>query len=344
MKTRNGRTSKQMKAMQIDRFGGPEELRLRDVPIPEPAAGQLVIQSAFASVNPADWKARAGLLPHLAAFPFPMTIGMDCAGLAVKIGEDVSGFSVGDRVLTLSGMGLGIPGTYAEYCCAPAIRTALIPGRLNFAEAATIPIAAASAASSILDVAKVKPGDLVLVNGGAGSVGTFAIQFLKHLGARVAATCSTRNVSHVRGLGADLVIDYTREDIESAVRKWAPLGLDSVIDAVGQHSLPRSTPELIKPGGTLVVITNLITGPEAFDLALAEQRAIRVLDNVTAAMTQDPTWFQVEAFQKILAAIDAGAVNVPPYEVMPLEAAAAAQIRVAEGHVRGKVLLHIADI
>jgi len=330
--------------MQIDRFGGPEELRVRDVPIPEPAAGQIVIRSAYASINPADWKSRAGLLPYLAGLPFPMTIGMDCAGVVSKIGENVSGFSLGDRVMTLSGMGLGMPGTYAEYCCTPAHRTVPIPRHLSFAEAATIPIASASAASSILDVAKVKDGDFVLVNGGAGSVGTFAIQFLKHLGASVAATCSTRNVEHVRSLGADLVIDYTREDILAALRQWAPQGLDSVIDAVGQHSLPAATPGVIRPGGVLVCITNLLTGIEAFDLALAGQRNVQVLDNVMAAMTEDPTWFQVEAFRKLVAAVEAGAIKVPPFEVIELEQAGAAQIRVAEGHVRGKILLHIADL
>ena len=331
-----------MKAVQIDRFGGPEELKLNDAPIPEAGPGQVLIKSAYASINPADWKGRAGLLPHLAMFAFPMTMGMDCSGVVAAVGEGVTDFKAGDRVATLSGMGLGLPGTYAEYCIAPAPRVVHLPAHLSLAEGATLPIASASAASSILDVAKSKAGDKVLVNGGAGSVGTFAIQFLRYLGAEVAATCSTRNVEHVRGLGADLVIDYTTEDILAVVRGWEPQGLDCVIDAVGQHSLPFNTPEVIKPGGVLVCITNLLTGPEAFDLDAAEKRKVQVLDNVMSAMTPDPTWFQVEAFRQLIAAVAVKAVQPPPYKIMQLEQAAEAHREVAEGHVRGKILLEIA--
>ncbi len=333
-----------MKAMQIDRFGGPEELHVVDIAIPRPGPGQVLIRAAYASINPADWKSRAGMLPHLSVFPFPMTLGMDCSGVVEEIGTGVTAFKPGDRVITLSGMGLGMGGTYADYCCAPEPRVALLPPGLDFAEGATIPIASASAASSILDVAKCGAGDMVFFNGGSGSVGTFAIQFLKYLGARVAATCSPRNVDYVYGLGADLVIDYTRENILSALRAWAPDGIDTAIDAIGQHSLPREMPEIVKRGGTLVCITNLITGPEAFDLEAAAKRDVRVVDNVVAAMTEDPTWFQVSAFRQLLSAIAAGAVKPPPYEVMPLEAAGAAQSRVAEGHVRGKILLEIAPL
>jgi NADPH:quinone reductase len=331
-----------MKAVQIDRFGGPEELKLNEAPIPEAGPGQVLIKGAYASINPADWKGRAGLLPHLAMFPFPMTLGMDCSGVVEAVGEGVTNFKAGDRVVTLSGLGLGLPGTYAEYCVAPEPRVVHLPAHLSLAEGATLPIASASAASSILDVAKSTAGDKVLVNGGAGSVGTFAVQFLRSLGATVAATCSTRNVEHVRSLGADLVIDYTREDILGAVRAWAPQGLDSVIDAVGQHSLPFKTPEVIKPGGVLVCIQNLLTGPEAFDLHSAEARGVTVIDNVRAAMTPDPTWFQVAAFRQLIAAVAAKAVKPPPYKIIPLEQAAEGQKEVADGHVRGKILLEIA--
>jgi NADPH2:quinone reductase len=232
-----------MKAMVIDRFGGPEEFRLADVPIPEPGPGEVLIRSAYASINPADWKARAGLLPHLRHYPLPITIGMDCAGVVDKVGANVGEFAPGERVITLSGMGLGAQGTYAEYCVAPAVRVARLPAQLSFAEGATIPIASASAASSILDVAKVKAGAAVLVNGAAGSVGSFAIQFLRHLGARVAGTCSTRNVEHVRSLGAERVIDYTRDNIPSALRAWAPDGLDVVIDAFDLEAAAGATCE-----------------------------------------------------------------------------------------------------
>ncbi|WP_198350953.1 quinone oxidoreductase family protein [Flavisphingomonas formosensis] len=333
-----------MKAMVIDRFGGSDEFRLANLPVPRPGPGQVLIRVAYASVNPADWKGRAGMLPHLGHYPFPITIGMDCAGVVTAVGRGVTGFRPDDRVISLSGMGLGLQGTYAEYVVVPEPRVAPLPAHLDFAAGATIPIASASAASSIIDVAKAKVGDAVFVNGGAGSVGTFAIQFLKHLGAHVVATCSTRNVHHVRGLGADLVIDYLREDIAAGLAQWAPDGLDAVIDAVGQHSLPRDMPRLIRPGGTLVCIQNLITGVEDFDLDLAAARNVRVVDNVADAMTEDPTWFQVHAFRQLLDAIVQRRVSVPPYEIVPLEQAGAAHDRVQQGHVGGKILLKIADL
>jgi NADPH2:quinone reductase len=334
-----------MRAMVIDRFGGSDELHLADVPIPEPAPGQLLIRMVYAGVNPADWKARAGLLKPLERlYRFPITLGMDGAGVVERVGPGVEGFRPGDRVLTLSGLGPGLQGTYAEVCCAPVRRTAPIPAGLDFAAAASIPIAAASAASSILDVAKVKAGERVLLNGGAGGVGAFAIPFLRHLGARVAATCSTRNLDYVRSLGAERVIDYTREDVLEALGDWAPEGVDAVIDAVGQHSLPADTPRVIRPGGVLVTITNLLTGTEAFDLEGAAARDVRVLDNVEAARTPDMRDFQVDAFHQMLAAIAEGAVRPPPYEVMPLEQAGAAHDRVQDGHVRGKIVLEIAEL
>jgi NADPH:quinone reductase-like Zn-dependent oxidoreductase len=329
--------------MVIDRFGGSEEFHEIDRPAPVAGPGEVLIRMAYASINPADWKGRAGLLPHLGPpyCDFPLTMGMDGSGIVAGLGEGTEGFAVGERVVTLSGLGLGMHGTYAEYAVAPVQRVAHLPARLNLAEGGTLPIAAASAANCIIDVAGVKPGDVVFLNGGAGSVGTFAIQYLKHLGARVAATCSTRNLDHVAGFGADRVIDYTSEDLGAALSEWAPDGLHAVIDAVGQHSLPASTPGLIRRGGTLVVITNLLTGPEAFDLDLANARGVRVIDNVTASRVADMRTFQVSAFRQILAAIDAGAVDPPPFEIVPLAEVGPAQDRVQAGHVRGKILLEI---
>lgn len=339
--TRKNERGKSLKAIQIDRFGGAEELKLRDVPVPQVGPEQVLVKISYASINPADWKARAGLLPHLAMFPFPMTVGMDGAGVVEAVGHGVTEFRPGDRVVALSGFGLGFGGTYAEYCCIPAARVVSLPMHLSLADGATIPIAAASAANSILEVARSKAGDLVLVNGGAGGVGSFSIQFLKSLGCSVAATCSSRNIEYVRTLGADLVIDYTHGNILDVVGEWAPKGLNAVIDAVGQHSLPRETPDYIKPGGVLVCITNLLTGPEAFDLEGAASRNVKVLDNVTTTMPENPVWFQVESFRQLMAAVAAKTVKPPPYKIVPLDEVGAAQVEVAEGHVRGKILLEI---
>ena len=333
-----------MKAVLIDRFGGADELRIGDVPVPHPGPNDVLIRVAYASINPADYKSREGRLPPLDAYGFPITLGMDCSGIIEEVGAEVTGFAPGDRVISLSGMAQGYQGTYAEYCCAPAVRTFALPAGLGMAEGATIPIAAACAANAILVVAPISADQQVLVNGGAGSVGSFAIQLLRLLGARVAATCSTRNVDYVAGLGAEKVIDYTAEPVPDAVRAWAPNGLDVVYDLIGQHSLPTNMPALIRPRGTLVCINTLITGVEAFDHDSATARDVRVIDDIGNSMTVDPAMIQVAPFRTLLAAVNEGRIRVPPYEVMPLAAAADAQERVAGGHVRGKILLKVAEL
>lgn len=330
-----------MRAVMIDRYGGPDELYIGEAPKPVPGPGDVLIRVAYSSINPADWKVREGMLPITHNLGFPMIIGMDNAGIVEAVGEGVTEYKPGDRVLSLSMMAFGKGGAYAEYLLCPEPRVAHLPANLSFAEGASIPVACSSASSTIVDACGVKAGDKVFFNGAAGGVGSFGVQFLRYLGAEVAATCSTRNVDYVSGLGVDRVIDYTREDVASALRAWAPDGLNHVIDAVGQGSLPRDLPALVKQGGSIIVILNLQSGPEYFDLDLAAQRGVRVADNVSGANITDPIWGQVMAFRQCLAAIAEGAVKVPPIEIFSMEQVAEAQRRVEGGHVRGKIVLEI---
>lgn len=330
-----------MRAAMIDEYGGPEKLYIGDAPKPVPAADDVLIRVAYAAINPADWKIREGLLPFTNDLPRPLILGMDASGIVEAVGENVTEFKPGDRVVTLSLMAFGKGGSYAEYMLCPEPRVAHLPDNLSFAEGAAIPIASASASSSIIDGANVQPGQKVLLNGGAGGVGTYGVQFIRYLGAEVAATCSTRNIDYLKSLGVDRVIDYTKEDISEALREWAPEGIDNVIDAVGQHSLPADLPGMMKPGGTIVCIVNLLTGVEAFDLELAEKRGVRVIDNIVGAGVMDPLWGQVLPFRKCLQGIAEGKIKVPPIQILPLEKVAEAQNLVQEGHVRGKVVLEI---
>jgi len=333
----------EMKAILIDRYGPSNVMRLGLTERPQPARDQILIETHYASVNPADWKIRAGLLSRVAGEPFPMTLGMDGAGIVAGVGADVTDFKIGDRVAALSGVGLGIgaKGTYAQYFSTPAVRAVVVPDHISLEEAATVPIAAASACRSIIDVAKAKSGDVVLVNGGSGSVGTFAVQFLKQLGAKVAATCSSASVSRLEALGVDHVIDYSRTAVLSAAREWAGGGYDSIIDAVGQASLPRNTPDIIKSGGTLVCIQNLLTDVEAFDLAAAAGRNVRVVDNVMSVHNVGTPLFQVEGFRRIAAYVFSREIKVPPYKIVQMEDAASAHDEVEAGHFRQKILLEI---
>lgn len=330
-----------MRAVMIDRYGGPEVLYVGEAPKPVPGPEDVLIQVAYSGINPADWKIREGMLPFTDDLGFPLIQGMDNSGIVESVGEGVTDFRPGDRVLSLSHMAFGKGGSFAEYLLCPAPRVAHMPDNLSFAEAAAIPIACASASSTIVDACGVKAGDKVFLNGGAGGVGSFGVQFLRYLGADVAATCSTRNIDYVSGLGASRVIDYTREDIGQALREWAPGGLDHVIDAVGPTTLPRGLPALVRRGGSLIVILNLQCGPDYFDLDLAEMRGVRVADNVSGAGITDHVWGQVFAFRQCLAAIAEGAVKVPPVQIFPMEQAAQAERLLEGGHVRGKVVLEI---
>lgn len=330
-----------MRAVMIDRYGDPEVLYVGEAPKPVPEPGDVLIRVAYSSINPADWKIRRGMLPFTDSLGFPMIQGMDNAGIVEAVGEGVTEFKPGDRVLSLSLMAFGKGGAFAEYLLCPEPRVAHLPANLGFAEGAAIPVACSSAASTIVDGCGVKAGDKVFFNGAAGGVGSFGIQFLRYLGADVAATCSTRNIDYVRGLGASRVIDYTSEDIAASLRDWAPEGVDHVIDAVGPTTLPRDLPLLVKPGGSIIVILNLQDGPEYFDLELAAQRNVRVADNVSGAGITDHIWGQVMAFRQCLEAIALGAVKVPPIEIFPMREVAEAERLVEGGHVRGKVVLEI---
>lgn len=335
------RKSEFMRAVMIDRYGGPEVLYIGEAEKPVPGAGDVLIRVACASINPADWKIREGMLPFTDQLGFPLIQGMDNAGIVEAVGERVTDFRPGDRVLSLSLMAFGKGGSFAEYLLCPEPRVAHLPANLSFAEGAAIPIACASASSTIVDACRVKAGEKVFFNGAAGGVGSFGVQFLSHLGAEVAATCSTRNVDYVRSLGVHRVIDYTCDDIATALRDWAPEGLNHVIDAVGPMTLPRDLPALVKPGGSIIVILNLQCGPEYFDLQLAQNRNVRVADNVSGAGITDHIWGQVMAFRQCLAAIAEGSVKIPPIQVFPMDQIAEAQRLVEGGHVRGKVVIEI---
>jgi NADPH:quinone reductase-like Zn-dependent oxidoreductase len=324
-----------MKAMVIDRFGGPEVLHMAEVPTPEPRAGEVLIRTVYAGVNPADWKCREGMLARYFDYKFPFIVGFDAAGTIEAVGPGVAGFAPGDRVLTSSNQGAGEWGSYAQFVRSGIERVCRIPDGMGFAEAATIPVAGTTAWGSTMDVGAAKAGQAIFINGGAGGVGTFAIQLARQAGARVATTCSPNNAAYVRDLGADLVIDYRKEDVLATLQRFAPEGIDLVVDAVGLGSLPADTARVVRRGGRIVPIETLIQDIQAFDPAVAARQGVEVVSNMVA-VARIP-----QHLASVTAAVASGAVKTPPYEVMPLAEAGAAHERVKAGHVRGKILLQV---
>jgi len=323
--------------MVIDRFGGPEVFRDAEVETPAPRAGEVVIRVAYAAVNPADWKCREGWLAQFFEYKFPFIVGFDAAGVVSAVGEGVTAYKVGDRVVTSSNQGIGDWGTYAEYVRSDIDRVAKLADGLSFATAASIPTAAVTSWEGLFDTGGLKAGQSVLINGGAGGMGSFAIQFAKRAGARVAVTCGPKNLDYVRGMGADLAIDYRSQNVLDAVLAWAPGGVDLIMDTVGQGTLPDGI-AMTKPGGLIAPIGTLIQGEPQFDASEAAARNVRIvptMSNHTRAGDQ---------LREIVGLYNRGAFAPPAIEILPLNQAGEAQRRVKDGHVRGKILLHVADL
>ncbi len=327
-----------MYAMIMEATGGPEVLRYAEIATPVPQPGEVLIKVAYAGVNPADWKNRQGLLAGFRPYVFPCIIGFDAAGVVAALGEGVTGFAVGDRVFTPSNHGQGGQGSYAEYVLASEDRVAPIPAGLDFAQAAALPVAALTAWQGLFDRGGLTAGQTALIHGGAGGLGSFAVQFARWAGARVAATCSTANVDYLTSLGVERVIDYRREDIAAAVQDWAPGGLDYLMDAVGVSTLPDGL-DLVRAGGTFVSIPTLtddgdIPAAAAAAAGKGVERVFSTMDDVGCSAT----------LRKIAALLVSGDLVLPPLREFALRDAAEAHRVIQQGHNRGKTVLKVADL
>src|SRR5258708_4728259 len=226
--SRKGRHT--MKAAYIQQFGGPEVLKYGDLPDPSPGPGQVVVDTHAASVNGADWKVRAG---EYAQATFPLILGRDFSGVVSALGDGVSDLRVGDEVFGV--LEAGRDGTYCEKIAIGAAIVAKKPTELSHVDAAALALAGLTALRSVEDTLKLKAGETILIQGGAGGVASFAIQLAKHLGARVITTASAANLGYLRELGADQVIDYNATDFRKVVSNC-----DAVFDTVGGDVAPQS--------------------------------------------------------------------------------------------------------
>lgn len=235
-----------MKAIVIEAYGGKEQLKEKDMPMPKMADNQVLLEVHATSINPIDWKLREGYLKEMQPFEFPIILGWDAAGVIVEIGKDVKDFKVGDRVFVRPE--LTREGTYAEFIAVEEHLLAKMPDAMTFEEGAAIPLVGLTAWECLVEVAGVKEGDKVLVHAGAGGVGTNAIQIAKSFGAYVAATASSKNKELLESLGADQVVDYKEEAFEEVIKDF-----DIVLDTLGEDVQEKSF-DVLKKGGMLVSI------------------------------------------------------------------------------------------
>ncbi|WDD99815.1 NADP-dependent oxidoreductase [Thalassomonas actiniarum] len=333
--------NKSMKAAAITQWGDAGVFQLIQIPVPAPAADEVLVKVAYAGVNPADWKMRAGYLKsQLPATDAPLVLGLDASGVVVATGEQVSEFAEGDRVACASNLfSTGAPGAYAEYLVVSKNKVARLPDTVSLQAAATLPIAAITAKQALFagDKGNLQPGEnvKVLINGASGGVGSFAVQLAKWAGAEVATSCSSANLDYIKSLGADCLIDYKTQDIAHELRRWAPQGVDLLLDAISAGSLEDPF-ALLKPGGKLVSIATLTDdGDVEADMARAQQRGVSKI----LAFVSDANLGKEMA--QLLELVSTGKMTVPATEVFPLDKVVQAHQKLETGHVRGKLLLRL---
>lgn len=310
-----------MKGVVIHSYGGPEVLKVEDVPPPVLKEDEVLIRVIAASVNPVDVAIRKGYLAELIGNKFPLILGMDAAGIVEKTGAKITKFKAGDPVyafFTLAG-----EGGYAEFVTANENEIAAKPRAVNYAKAAAVPAAGSTAWQVLVDVAKLSAGQTVLIHGGSGGVGHLAIQIAKARGAKVIATASTANQDFVKKMGADVAVDYTKAKFEDAAKD-----VDVVLDMVGGQTLKR-TYGVVKRGGIIVSIV------DEMDQKELDAHGIR---GVTFRCA--PKASVLEDLAKL---IDAKKLTPVVSQTFPLSDVAKAQDQIATRHTRGKVVLQVAD-
>lgn len=241
-----------MKAILADRFGGPEVLTISEVPIPEPGPGEMRVKVKAAGVNPFDAQVRRGDYSDYVSTP--LKLGVELSGVVDSLGEGVTNLAIGDEVF-YSARVLENEGGYAEYHTERSELVAKKPGSLSFYEGASIPIAASTAWVCLIERGRLQSGDRVLILGGSGGVGQFAIQIAHNTGAYVVTSTSEKTQDFVRELGANEAVDYRRDDVWDALKEKSHNGFDVVIDLIGGDTIQQSL-ALLAPGGRVVSIVD----------------------------------------------------------------------------------------
>lgn len=308
-----------MKAIRVHAYGGPELMQLDDAPVPACGAGDLQVRVIAAGVNPIDWKMRSGAMAEHMPKSLPMTLGSDAAGVVTALGGGVSGFELGDEVCFYAEFARG--GTYAEYVAVEASQVAKKPRTVSFATAAAMPMAGQAAWTALIETAKVERGMRVLIHGGAGALGTTAVQLAKEHGAHVTVTASGDGLALVKSLGADELIDYRTHRFEQIARD-----MDIVLDTLGGATQEASWSTL-RQGGILVA-TAMPPPPE---------RA--AASGVRAAFVFTPPRGAVLA--QLAERVDDGRLRIVVGQEFALADAALAHRLGEAGKARGKMVLHV---
>jgi len=332
-----------MKAFIVDRYGSKDGVRAGEMPDPELRDDDVLVQIHAASVNPLDLKIRDGKLKLILPYRLPFVLGNDVAGVVVRVGSRVRRFKSGDEVYARPDTDR--IGAFAELISIKEGSVAIKPKSISMEEAASMPLVGLTAWQTLIERANLKAGQKVLIHAGSGGVGTMAVQLAKHLGAIVATTTSTANVDWVKGLGADVVIDYRKDDFETVLRDY-----DVVLDTLGGEVLEKSL-RVLKPGGKLVSIAGPPDPDFAKDMGLpwAMRQVIRLLSRRIRKSAKHHGVSYSFLFMKpngdqlreIGSLIDAGAIRPVVDRVFPFESTMEALVYVEQGRAKGKVVVKV---
>jgi NADPH:quinone reductase-like Zn-dependent oxidoreductase len=307
-----------MKAIRIHHYGPASDMTPEDVALPHYTGADVLIRVAASGVNPIDWKIRAGYMAQAMHYPMPVTLGWECAGTVDAVGHMVTAFKPGDKVFALAEFVRG--GTYAEYVAIDAAQVALAPRSVGLGIAASLPMTS-QAAWTAIEAAQLQPGQRVLIHGGAGGVGSFAIQLARAKGAHVTTTVSTGDISRARELGAEAVIDFTRSNFAEQLRN-----MDAVVDTIGGATQEASW-GVLKAGGVLVALTQ----PPSPDRAQAAGvRAEMVMTNGRG-----------DVLKQIADMVDAGRLQTVPCHEFPLADVRAVHESGESGRLQGRTVLRV---
>lgn len=310
-----------MKAAQFGSYGGPEVITINNVPKPAPLENQVLIEVHSATINPFDYKVRRGYMKDAMPLKLPLTIGGNLSGVVIDVGSQVADFKVGDEVFGQSYAFGGGSGAIAEYAVANAENIAIKPKEINHIQSGSLPLVGVSAIQALEQHINLTKGQKILIHGGAGGIGSIAIQLAKYLGTYVATTASSKDLEFVKGLGADEVIDYKSQDFSEILKDF-----DAVYDLVGGETTDKSF-KVLKKGGILV---SMVGAPSE---ELAKQYEVKVIGQNTETNSKN--------LSRLAGLVDQGVIKPQVAKIFPLEQTREAFEYVETGHPKGKVVINV---
>ncbi len=305
-----------MQAIQINQYGDNSVLKSVNIPIPKPKHNQVLVKLKSSSVNPIDYKIRSGFLASQMSKEFPFTLGWEGAGIITEIGKDAIRFKIGDEVMVMPNFMQG--GTYAEYVVVNENETVLKPSNISFSEASILPFSLGTAYTSLIEDAKIKNGQRILIHGAGGAVGQMALQIAKMNGLFVVGTASGQNIQELIDLGIDQVIDYKKNDFTKEVKDF-----NVIVDLVGGETLNNSYP-LIKKGGTIITTTQPPLESELIKYGISGKMTF--------------TTYEEHKFKAINEWIEGGKIKIKPPLVFKISNASEALANVESRKAKSKIV------